>query len=94
MIVRVEWYPRSWDAKKSYHVYECTDYFIEINGWSGGSNEPSIPSGARLMLDGGKHDIALDGGDAAYFMTPDGKTFDSLKTYPRSVSNSSVSSTL
>jgi len=63
-----------------YHVYQCSDYFVEITGFSGSSNGPSGPSNVRLMLDGDKHDIALSGGDEAFIMNDTGKTIDIIRT--------------
>jgi len=84
MIVKVEWSKPNSDGFKMYHTYECSEYFVEITGWSGscgpGMKTESQPSNVRLMLDCNKHDICLSGGDVAYIMNNEGKTIDIVRT--------------
>lgn len=78
MFIRVCWAKR--DGPTMYHVYQCGDYFVEITGYSGSSDGVSGISSARLMLDGGKHDILISSGDNVYIMNDQGKTVDSILT--------------
>ena len=69
MVIRVDWVNV---GHKLYHVYEASDYFVEPSD--------STESQVRLVLDNGKHDMLLSGGDVAWIMNNDGKTIDTIRT--------------
>lgn len=80
MIVKVDWAKPNSDGFKMYHVWECSEYFVEVTGYKGDSINGSSPSNIRLMLDCDKHDIVLNGGDTAYVMNDSGKTIEVVRT--------------
>ena len=73
MIVKVAWGKRTLDAPEMYHVYQCSEYFVE-------EAKDCAPTQIRLMLDANKHDISLSNGDAAFIMNDVGKTIDVIRT--------------
>jgi hypothetical protein len=93
MIVRVNW--QAWKNNPveanpkgpadMYHVYQCTNYLVEIMGYSGSSLEEGGPSRVNLFLnpgtDGGSNEILLSNGDTAYIMNDAGKTIDVIRTF-------------
>lgn len=80
MLVRIFWARKS--SPVSWHTYQCNDYFVEVTKYSETvtANSKASPTNARIMLDGGKHDILVSDGDVVYFMNDNGKTVDFLDT--------------
>lgn len=87
MIVRVNWHTQDFSSPspvaQAYHIWECGDLRIEIQGFTGSSNaghSSSGPSKVTLNLDDGKHTISISGGDEAFIMNNEGKTIDVIRT--------------
>lgn len=75
MLVKIYWgklNPVGW------HVYQCTDYFVNPRYADGYPEKGTVMLGATITLDGGKHDIIVGEGDLVYFMNDNGKTIDSI----------------
>lgn len=76
MFISILWAMPTHDGHKMRHMYQCGDYSVTpfTDDQSTGPNGPAVYT--QLILDGGKHDIRLGGGDKAFIMNDDGKTID------------------